>query len=152
MTKDKDQSKQWKHLGSPPLKEAKTGMSAGMVMASFFWGAEGVLLVDYVYKRSVLPLRQCSGTHVHSGYGCYLEMWIPTCPELAPSDYYFFPKMKKELGGHHFARDDDVMNAVDQFLRDQNGVPEGIRLLHDHWTKCVNVGGDYVKKWLYLIF
>ena len=29
--------------------------------------------------------------------------------------------MKKELGGHHFARDDDVMNAVDHLLRDQNG-------------------------------
>ena len=40
------------------------------------------------------------------------------------------------------------MNAVDHFLRDQNGTfyTEGIRLLHDRWTKCVNVGGDYVEK------
>ena len=42
-------------------------------------------------------------------------------PDLTPSDYYLFPKIKKELGGHHFARDDDVMNALDHFLRDQNG-------------------------------
>ena len=54
--------------------------------------------------------------------------------------------MKKELGGH-FARDDDVMNAVDPFLSDQNGTfyTEGIRLLHDRWTNCVNVGGDYAE-------
>ena len=55
--------------------------------------------------------------------------------------------MKKELDGHHFATD-DVMKAVGHFLSDQNDVfyTEGIRLLHDHWTKCVNVGGDYVKQ------
>ena len=52
--------------------------------------------------------------------------------------------MKMELGGHHFDRD-DVPNAVDHFLWDQNVAfyTEGIRLLHDHWTKRVNVGGDY---------
>ena len=52
----------------------------------------------------------------------------------------------------HFARDDDVMNAVDHFLRDKNGTfyTEGIRLFHDRWT--VNVGGEYSKKCLHLIF
>ena len=63
---------------------------------------------------------------------------------LACSDYHHFSKMKKQLGSHHFARDDDVMNAVDHFLMYQNGAfyVEGILLLHDRWTKCVNVGGD----------
>ena len=41
----KQQSKQWKYLGSPPPKEAKTGLSAGKVMTSFLWDTEGVLLV-----------------------------------------------------------------------------------------------------------
>ena len=60
--------------------------------------------------------------------------------------------MKKELGGHNFSRDDDVMNAVDQFLRDQVGAfyTEEIRLLSDCWTKCVNVGGDYAFDFLKL--
>ena len=78
----------------------------------------------------------------------------PYSPDLAASDYYLFQKMKMELSGHHFARDDDVMNAEDHFLRDHNDTfyKEGIPLLHDHWTKCVNVGGDYVEKLLHLIF
>ena len=78
----------------------------------------------------------------------------PSSPDLAPSDYYLFPNMNKELGGHHFATDDDVMNAGDHFLRDQNGAfsTEGIALLHDCWTKCVNVGWDYADKRLHLIF
>ena len=45
----------------------------------------------------------------------------PYSPDLAPSDYYMFTKMKKELSGHHFATDDDDMNDVDNFLRAQNG-------------------------------
>ena len=51
--------------------------------------------------------------------------------------------MKTEPGGHNFTRD-DVMYAVDLFLRDQNGAfyTEGICLLHDRWTKCVNIGGE----------
>ena len=72
----------------------------------------------------------------------------PYSPDLDPSDYYLFSKMKKDLGSHHFAIYDDLMNAVDHFLRDQNGATyaEEIRLLHDCWTKCVNVGGDCVEK------
>ena len=46
----KQQSKHWTLLGSPPPKEAKTGMSARKVMASILCDAEGVLLVDYLDK------------------------------------------------------------------------------------------------------
>ena len=46
--KTKQQSKQWKHLGSLPPKEANTGMFPGKVMITMFWDAEGVLLVDYL--------------------------------------------------------------------------------------------------------
>ena len=76
--------------------------------------------------------------------GFQLVERTPYSPDFGPCDYYFFPKIKKEVPGHHFARDDDAMNAVDHFLRDLNSVfyTEGIRLLH----KCVYVGGGYVKK------
>ena len=47
------QPKTKQHLGSPPPKEAKTGMSAGKVMASIFWDAEGVLLVDHLDKGHI---------------------------------------------------------------------------------------------------
>ena len=78
-------------------------------------------------------------------------MWIPACRRPTLFSYFgsywlLFSNMK------YFARDDDVMNAVDHFSRDQNSVfyTEGIHLIHDRWTKCVNVGGDYVEKWLHL--
>ena len=111
-------------------------------------------------KRSAVPPGQCSGTHVHVAMaaiqkcGFQLVEEPPYSPVIAPSDYYLFPKVEKELGGYHFARDGDATNAVDHFLRDQNDVfyTEGICLLHNHWTKCDNVGGDYVEKLLHWIF
>ncbi len=37
--------------------------------------------------------------------------------DLASSDNFLFPRMKKELGGRHFYSDDNVFVAVDQFLK-----------------------------------
>ena len=42
-----------------------------------------------------------------------LLIWLP--PTTTSSQ-----KMQKELGSHHFARDDDDMNALDHFLMDSN--------------------------------
>ena len=48
------QSKQWKHPGSPPPKKAKTVPSAGKVMASVFWDTDGILLIDYLQKGQTI--------------------------------------------------------------------------------------------------
>lgn len=53
----KEQSKQWVHRGSPPPKKAKVVASAGKVMASVFWDAKGVLLIDYLPKGETITGR-----------------------------------------------------------------------------------------------
>ncbi|UYV84200.1 hypothetical protein LAZ67_X001501 [Cordylochernes scorpioides] len=50
----KQQSMQWRHSGSPPLKKAKTVPSAGKVMVSVFWNSEGVLLLDFLNKGQTI--------------------------------------------------------------------------------------------------
>ena len=50
----KQQLKQWKHPGSPLPKKAKTVPSAGKVMASVFWDADGILLIDYLQKGQTI--------------------------------------------------------------------------------------------------
>nr|XP_006818318.1 PREDICTED: uncharacterized protein LOC100368076 [Saccoglossus kowalevskii] len=41
-------------------------------------------------------------------------------PDLAPLDFYLFPKLKFHLRGHRFETDDDVIQAVEAYLRDQD--------------------------------
>ena len=66
--------------------------------------------------------------HVHMAMaviqncGFQLVQDPPYSPDLAPSDCYLVLKMKKELDGDKFARDDDVMNELwTNFLRVKNG-------------------------------
>jgi hypothetical protein len=67
---------------------------------------------------------------------------------LAPSDFQLFPKLKKFLGGRRFKSDEEVKDAVKEWL---NGLAaevydEGIQKLFTRYDKCLNVGGDYVEK------
>ena len=44
---NKAQSRQWVGLGSPRPKKFKTQPSAGKVMATVFWDAKGVIMLDF---------------------------------------------------------------------------------------------------------
>ena len=44
----KQQSMQWKHSGSPSPRKFKVHASAGKIMCTVFWDAEGILLIDYM--------------------------------------------------------------------------------------------------------
>ena len=37
-------------------------------------------------------------------------------PDLAPSDYFLFPNLKKDIRGHHFWSNEEVMAAVEEWV------------------------------------
>ena len=51
---NKAQSRQWVGPGSPRPKKLKTQPSAGKVMATVFWDAKGVIILDFLPKRSTI--------------------------------------------------------------------------------------------------
>ena len=51
---NKAQSRQWVGPGSPRPKKFKTQPSAGKVMATAFWNAKGVIMLDFSPKRSTI--------------------------------------------------------------------------------------------------
>ena len=46
--------RQWVGLGSPRTKKFKTQPSAGKVMATVFWDAKGVIMLDFLPKRNTI--------------------------------------------------------------------------------------------------
>ena len=52
---NKAQSRQWVGPGSPRTKKFKTQPFAGKVMATVFWDAKGVIMLDF-YPREVQKL------------------------------------------------------------------------------------------------
>ena len=71
----------------------------------------------------------------------------PYSPDLAPSDYFLFPKLKETLRGRRFSSDSDVIQAVEDFFgcHDKTWYNSGLEMLTRRWTKCVE-NGDYVEK------
>ena len=51
---NKAQSSQWVGPGFPRPKKFKTQPSAGKVMATVFWDAKGVIMLDFLPKRSTI--------------------------------------------------------------------------------------------------
>ena len=131
---NKTQSCQWVGPGSPRPKKFKVA-SAGKVMATVFWDAKGVIILDFLPKRSTITgvyyanlldqlktgisekgrgklskgvLLQQDNARVHT---CKVAMdaverkgyeLIPHpaySPDLAPSDFFLFPNLKKDIRG-----------------------------------------------------
>ena len=72
----------------------------------------------------------------------------PYSPDLAPSDYYLFSKLKTDLRGRKFDDDGEVKSAVmEQFAdKDPEYFLKGIEMLVHRREKCVEVKGDYIEK------
>ena len=47
-------SRQWVGPGSPRPKKFKTQPSAGKVMATVFWDPKGIIMLDFLPKRSTI--------------------------------------------------------------------------------------------------
>jgi hypothetical protein len=72
-------------------------------------------------------------------FGC------PYSPDLAPSDFHFFPALKRTLEGRRFTTNEDVEAAVR--TQDTDFYQREFFKLVKRWDKCISVGGDYVEKY-----
>ena len=72
----------------------------------------------------------------------------PYSPDLAPSDYHLFPRMKRAISGRRFSTDQEVIEEVEFYFNQQDKAfyMAGIRALKHRWEKCVALKGDYVEK------
>ena len=72
----------------------------------------------------------------------------PYSPDLAPSDFCLFPKLKLFLAGQRFSSNQEAIAAVDGYFADltNNHYRDGIMALEHCWNKCNSLKGDYVEK------
>ena len=71
----------------------------------------------------------------------------PYTPDLAPSNFYLFPKLKTNLRGRNFGSNESVIDAVNEYLGDQDEDNfEGKNKLKQRWRKCIKMKGDYIEE------
>jgi histone-lysine N-methyltransferase SETMAR len=69
-------------------------------------------------------------------------------PDLAPSDFCFFPKLRLFFAGQRFSLNREAIAAVEGCFADltKNHYRNGVMALEHRWNKCISLKGDYVKK------
>ena len=69
-------------------------------------------------------------------------------PDLAPSNYFLFPNLKKIIRGRHFRSNEEVMAAVEEWVGDKDPgfFSSGLIALEHCWSKCIILEGNYIEK------
>ncbi|EGI67248.1 Mariner Mos1 transposase, partial [Acromyrmex echinatior] len=72
----------------------------------------------------------------------------PYSPDLAPCDFFLFPRLKRELKGKHWESVENIQKHVTMFLRD---IPvEKFQRAFQAWQtrlrKCIDSGGEYFEE------
>ena len=68
-------------------------------------------------------------------------------PDLAPSDFFLFPNLKKDIRGLHF-RLMKVVTAVEEWVNEKEPdfFSSGLMALEHRWFKCITLVGNYIEK------
>ena len=125
-------------------------------MAPIYWDSQGVIMVDYLEQGRMIngayytgELRflhdnaptQTSQVAMTAATECGFEILPhpPYSPDMALSDFCLFPKLKSHLRGTHYRSCEGVMEAVNEYLMDQEKSLyfEEIRKLEQRWAKCI---------------
>jgi histone-lysine N-methyltransferase SETMAR len=72
----------------------------------------------------------------------------PYSPDLVPSDFCLFPKLKLFLACQRFSSNQEAITALERYFADltKNHYRDGIMALEHRWNKCIGVKGDCVEK------
>ena len=67
-------------------------------------------------------------------------------PYLAPSDFFLFINLKKDIRGCHFRSDEEVVMVVEEWVneKDLDFFNSGLMALEYRWSKCITLEGNYI--------
>lgn len=69
----------------------------------------------------------------------------PYSPDLAPNDFFLFPKLKKDLKGRRFQDTEEIKTNATEQLRtfSSEHFQACFQAWKSRWSKCVDSQGDY---------
>jgi transposase len=69
----------------------------------------------------------------------------PYSPDLAPADFFLFPKLKITLKGHNFQTIEEIQENATRDLRaiTESAFQEAFQQWKKRWELCITSRGDY---------
>ncbi|GFS24455.1 transposase [Elysia marginata] len=174
----KMQSLQYRHKNSPAPKKFKVVASARKILLTIFWDMEGIVHIEFLEQGTTINSERYVSTlralkdrlrwvrqdkvkdvviqhdNARQTQCALQQLELPTIPhppyspDLAPSDFFLFPLLKKHLKGNHNETDPEVEADVRSWCRSQTPefFADGMRKLVQRWRLCIECDGDYVEK------
>ena len=73
---------------------------------------------------------------------------LPYSSDMAPSDFYLFPKLKYHYRGTQNSSNEGVLEAVNEYLGDHENAFyfEGKRKPEQRWAKGIALKGSFIEK------
>ncbi|GBL79465.1 Mariner Mos1 transposase [Araneus ventricosus] len=169
----KKTSMQWKHTSSPPPGKSKANRfffnCRGPLLIDFLPQGSTINSTQYcstltklreairskrpsLLTQQVILLHNNVRSHVsHETYTTSQKFrWEvlehpPYSPDLSPCDFHIFGPLKRALQGTRFHSDDEVKEAVQDFIKNQprSFYSNGIDLLPKRWDLCYKAHGDF---------
>ncbi|KAF7263152.1 hypothetical protein GWI33_003556, partial [Rhynchophorus ferrugineus] len=80
----------------------------------------------------------------------YCTVWCthpPHSPDLAPSEYFLFPDLKRMFAGKKFSSNEEVISETETYFeaKDKSYYKNGIEKLEGGYHQCVTLEGNYVE-------
>ena len=71
----------------------------------------------------------------------------PYSPDLAPCDFYLFPKVKNIMRGEHYVDVDTIKRETTKLLKEltKEDTQHCFQEWEKRWTKCILSGGEYLE-------
>ena len=68
-------------------------------------------------------------------------------PDLAPSDFFLFPNLKKDIRGCHLRSGEVFVTAGEEWVngKDPDFFSSGLMALDLRWSKCITLEGNYIE-------
>jgi histone-lysine N-methyltransferase SETMAR len=106
-------------------------------------------LENTILHQDNAPSHTASGAlETVKNLGFELLEHAPYSPDLAPCDFYLFPKLKEALRGVHYSTDSELMQATMKEIRKLS--QDGFESVFLKWVKrhekCVSCDGRYFEK------
>ncbi|XP_029163429.1 protein GVQW3-like [Nylanderia fulva] len=78
-----------------------------------------------------------------------MEATAPYSPDVAPADFFLFPRVKRELKGKHLETLDNIQNTTTRCF---NSIPKSeFQMAYDawktRWQRCIDAEGDYFEEY-----
>ncbi|GFV48011.1 hypothetical protein TNCV_4150971 [Trichonephila clavipes] len=110
---------EYRHCGSPSIKKFKTLMSATKVMLIIFLDANGVLYTKFPTERLTVNSDSAQTQDVMGKLKFTVVPQPPFNPDLAPSDFWLFPKLKETMKGQRFSTVAEVQAIMRKWIHRQ---------------------------------